>query len=231
VVREVWTVAKRFAAESVENIEFREIPCLWDATVEGFLEDQQRLFLAALVGGLGCRTCFEIGTNRGRTTWTIARNNPDVEIHTLDVPPGISRDDTAFELAADDRFCFRDESIGEAFRHAPEAQRIIQLWGDSATFDFSPYRGQIDFVYIDGAHTYDYVKSDSANALEMLSPSGTVVWDDYTTGTGVYEYILELAPRLDRPVYHVFGTRTAIYSKQSFVERVPPDDFASIPVV
>lgn len=66
VMREAWTVAKRFAADSVENIEFREIPCLGDAVVEGYLEDQQRLVLAALVRGLGCRTCFAIGTNPSR---------------------------------------------------------------------------------------------------------------------------------------------------------------------
>lgn len=231
VVRDVWTVAKRFGAESVQNIEFREIPCLWEARVEGYLEDQQRLLLAALARGLGCRTFFEIGTNRGRTTWTMARNNPELQSFTLDVPQGAASEATAFELGSDDRWCFRDDSCGEAFCGASEAERITQLWGDSATFDFSPYYGRIDFVYIDGAHTYDYVRSDSANALRMLSPTGTIVWDDYTTGTGVYEHVVELARSLDRPVYHVYGTRIAIYSRQDFVSRVPPDDYGSLPSV
>jgi len=231
VMREAWTVAKRFAADSVENIEFREIPCLGDAVVEGYLEDQQRLVLAALVRGLGCRTCFEIGTNRGRTAWTIAHNNPSLELYTLDVPPATLRDQTAFELGDDDRFCFRDESCGEALRGTPEAERITQLWGDSATLDFTPFEGKMDFVYVDGAHTYDYVKSDSANALRLLSPTGTIAWDDYTTGTGVYEHILEIAASSDRPIYHVFGTRMALYSRQDFVRRLPPNDFASVPAV
>ncbi len=89
----------------------------------------------------------------------------------------------------------------------------------------------MDFVYVDGAHTYDFVKSDSANALRLLSPTGTIAWDDYTTGTGVYEHILEIAASSDRPIYHVFGTRMALYSRQDFVRRLPPNDFASVPAV
>jgi hypothetical protein len=64
-----------------------------------------------------------------------------------------------------------------------------------------------------------------------LSPTGTIAWDDYTTGAGVYQHIRELAPTLDRPLYHVFGTRMAIYSRQEFVHRIPLDDFASLPAV
>jgi hypothetical protein len=232
VVRDAWTLAKRFAAESVENIEMREIPCLGSAVVEGYLDDPQRLVIAGLAGGLGCRTFFEIGTNRGRTTWTVARTNPGIELFTLDVAPAGTPGATAFDLAADDTEFFRpEEACGEAFHDTPEAGRITQLWGDSATFDFSPYAGAIDLVYVDGAHTYEYVKSDTANALSMLGPRGTIIWDDYSSGPGVYEYVNEVAATLDRPVYHVFGTRMTVYSRQDFVHRLPPDDFASIPTI
>lgn len=231
VVRDAWTLAKRFAADAVQNIELREISCLGHAVVEGYVDDPQRLILAALARGLDCRTFFEIGTNRGRTTWTVARNNPDLVL-TLDVAPAEASAATAYDLGADDRAFFRpDSACGEAFRGTPETGRITQLWGDSATFDFSPYAGAIDFVYVDGAHTYEYVKSDTARALRLLSPRGSIVWDDYTSGPGVYEYVNELAPSLDRPVFHVFGTRMAIYSRQDFVNRLPPDDYASIPTV
>jgi hypothetical protein len=144
VVRDVWTVAKRFGADSVENIEFREIPFLWEARVEGYLEDQQRLVIAALTGGLGAHTFFEIGTNRGRTTWTVARNNPELEVFTLEVGPDESSQQTRFALGADDLWCFRDDTCGEAFRNTPEAERITQLWGDSGQFDFSPYENKME---------------------------------------------------------------------------------------
>ena len=230
VVRDVWTVTKRFAAEGVENVQLREVPCLRDAVVDGYVDDHQRLLLAALCRGLGCRSFFEIGTNQGRTAWTLAHNDPGLEVLTLDVP--LDAPATALELGDDDRFFLRDEATaGVAFRGRPEAERITQLWGDSATFDFSPYAGRIDFVYVDGAHTYEYVRSDTENALRMLSPTGTIAWDDYTTGPGVYEYVNEVAARLDRPVYHLLGTRMALFSRQDFVVRIPPDDFGSVPSV
>lgn len=226
VVRDAWTVAKRFGAASVQNIEFRDIPFLYGAVVDGYVDDHQRSIIAALVRGLDCRTFFEIGTSLGRTTWTVAHHNPELEIYTLDVPLADQADETAFELGADDRTYFRPvAACGEAFRGTAEAGRITQLWGDSATFDYSPFVGKCDFVYVDGAHTYNYVKSDTANALRMLSPTGTIAWDDYTTGPGVYEYVLELAPELDRPVYHLMDTRMAIYSRADFVRRSAPDNF------
>lgn len=232
VVRDAWTVTKRFAAENVENVELREVPCLRDAVVEGYVDDYQRLVLAALCRGLGCRSFFEIGTSYGRTAWTVARNDPSIDVYTLDVPLDQPAEATALELAADDRHFFRTaDTCGSAFRGTPEAERITQLWGDSASFDFAPYAGRIDFVYVDGAHTYDYVRSDTERALAMLSPTGTIAWDDYTTGPGVYAGVNDVARDLDRPVHHLFGTRMAIYSRQDLVVHLPPDDFSSGPSV
>lgn len=229
VVRDAWTVAKRFAAGSVVNIERREIPFLVDAVIEGYIEDHQVMLIAALAQGLGAKTFFEFGTNRGRTSWTVARNNPEITVYTLDLPLDQQSADTTFRLESCDE-CFRPgTACGEAFLDTPEAARITQLWGDSATFDYSPYEGSMDLIYIDGAHTYEYVKSDTANALAMLSPSGTIVWDDYAPHPGVYRLVTELAPSVDHPVYHVFGTRLALYGRQDFVVRQPFDDYASAP--
>lgn len=226
VIRDTWTIAKRFGATSIQNIEFRDIPFLYGARVEGYIDDPQRSIIAALVAELGCQTFFEIGTSLGRTTWTVAHHNPDLRVWTLDVPPSEDVDQTALELGADDRTYFRPaDRCGEAFHATPESDRITQLWGDSARFDYSPYAGKMDFVYVDGAHSYDYVRSDSQRALQMLSPRGTIAWDDYVTGPGVYEYLSELAPSLDAPIYHLIDTRMAIYSRQQFVARQAPDNF------
>lgn len=226
LIRDAWTIAKRFGATGIENIEFREIPALYDAVVEAYIDDPQRAIIAALVRSLGCDTFFEIGTSLGRTTWTVAHHNPGVRIWTLDVPPTEEVDQTALSLGADDRTYFRPvQRCGEAFRGEPESERITQLWGDSATFDYSPYQGKMDFVYVDGAHSYEYVSNDSQRALEMLAPDGTIVWDDYVTGPGVYQYLRELAPSLRRPLYHLIDTRMAIYSGQQFVHRQPADNF------
>ena len=227
VARDAWTIAKRFAAEGVVNIEKREVPCFVEEVVTGYLDDHQRMLLAALARRTGARTFFEIGTNRGRTAWTVAANNPELEVFTLDLPAT-----PAGELGSDDeRFLIGTEACGEAFRGSPEAARITQLWGDSMSFDFSPYAGRMDLVYVDGAHTYEYVRSDTGHALEMLSRAGTIVWDDYGSNPGVYAWLNELAPTLDRPVHHVFGTRMAFYARQDVVVRRPYDHHASLPTV
>jgi predicted O-methyltransferase YrrM len=232
VVRDAWTIAKRFAAPAVVNIEKREMPLVMGATVEGYLDDHQRMLIAALAKGLGHETFFEIGTNRGRTTWTVVRNSPQMQAYTLDVPLEQPSDAVELTMGSDDHHFFRPgEATGEAFHDTAEAARITQLWGDSASFDFTPYKGRMDLVYIDGAHTYDYVRSDTARALEMLTPGGMIVWDDYGSNPGVYSVVNEVAATLDRPVYHVFGTRMAIYSRTDFVVRKPFDDHASLPTV
>lgn len=227
VARDAWTIAKRFAASGVVNVEKREIPCFVEEVVTGYLDDHQRMLLAALARRTRARTFFEIGTNRGRTAWTVAVNNPGLEVFTLDVPEA-----PAGALGSDDeRFLIGREACGEAFRDTPEAARITQLWGDSMTFDFAPYTGRMDLVYVDGAHTYEYVRSDTRHALALLSPGGTIVWDDYGSNPGVYAWLNELAPQLDRPIHHVFGTRMAFYARQDVVVRRPYDDHASLPTV
>lgn len=232
VVREAWTVAKRFAADPVQNIEAREIPAIGTTIVEGPIDDSHRLLLAALARGLDSRTFFEIGTNRGYTTWTVVHNNPGLVAYTLDVPPGTTPGGVAMDLPSDDqRFFDPGARCGEAFRDTPEAERITQLFADSADFDFTPYHDTIDLVYIDGAHTYDYVMCDTDNALRMLSPRGTIAWDDYTINPGVWRAVREIASRLSEPVYHVFGTRMAIYSRLPFVQRLPYDSNVSMPSV
>ncbi len=210
-------MAKRFGADAVQNIELGQIQFMDRAVAEGYVEDPQRLVLAALVGGLGCRTFFEIGTNRGRTTWTVARSNPDLRLYTLDVPIGQAPEATEFTLHDVDRMVFRDSSCGEAFRGTAEGERITQLWGDSASFDFSPYAGTIDCVYIDGSHAYEYARSDTASALAMLSRYGAIVWDDYGNFPGVYQAVLEFARAHEHPVYHPFGTRYAVYSRTPLI--------------
>ena len=216
-MREAWTLTKRFGTDAVRNIDLGEVGFMDRAVAEGYVEDPQRLVLAALVGGLGCRTFFEIGTNRGRTTWTVARSNPELTLYTLDVPIGQTPDTIALALHEVDRMVFRDSSCGEAFRDTPEGERITQLWGDSATFDFSPYAGGIDCVYIDGSHSYEYARSDTAKALAMLSPYGAIVWDDYGNFPGVYRAVLEFAGTHDHPVHHLLGTRYAVYSRTPLV--------------
>jgi len=133
-------------------------------------------------------------TYLGATTWTVAHNQRRARVYTLD-PPGLRVD------------------RGRYFRGTPEAERITQLLGDSASFDFSPYRGRMDLVFVDSSHSHSHVRSDTEAAFGMLSELGMIAWGDYTHYPGVYTYLNEVAPTLDRPIFHIVGTRLAVYSR------------------
>ena len=167
----------------------------------------------ALVARRAPRRLFEIGTFDGRTTLNLAANAPgDAIVHTLDLPASES---PALDVDRDDvQFIQRSQAgvRGSRFRGTPEAARIRQLTGDSAAFDFAPYAGAMDFVFVDGAHAYDYVLSDSRAALQLAAPGAAIVWHDYGEWPDVTRALHDLAARDHRfrGLTHVSGTALAL---------------------
>ncbi len=212
LVREVWAATKRFAATDIDELEQADVSGLADAVIETFIDDPNRAVVAALCRLLGTRTFFEIGTNRGRTAWTVARANPQCAVYTLDLPGKEAVRDVAFGINESDRDFFVGEwDRGDAYRGTSEEERITTLLGDSARFDFSPYAGRMDFVFVDGAHSHSYVENDTKRAFEMLAAHGVIAWDDYPAIPGVYNYLNALSGELDSPLYHVQGTRLVVF--------------------
>lgn len=147
------------------------------------------LVLSRLVRERRPRSVFEIGTFDGRTTLALAMNAPDDAIvHTLDLPPHTATD-LAIEPA--ERAFIDKPKSGTRFLGTNAAKNIRQLYGDSATFDFTPFSA--DFVFVDGSHAYEYVLSDSERALSLIRGSGTIVWHDYGEWVGVTRALDELA--------------------------------------
>jgi hypothetical protein len=206
----LWIELQRYLATHVENVDLADLR-VESTLVEGNVTRHCRLVLCAMCRLLACRTAFEIGTYHGETSWLLARNNPGLQVFTLDFPGPDAVQHAKYRLT--DPECFLAWNRGRSFTGTPEAPRITPLFGDSATFDFSPYHGKMELVFIDGSHSYDYVRSDSAAALRMLSDRGTIVWDDYLYYPGVYRHLNELSATLDRPIFHIVGTRLAVYSR------------------
>jgi predicted O-methyltransferase YrrM len=167
------------------------------------------LVLARLAREYGPARIFEIGTFHGRTTAVLAANTPpDCLVYTLDLPAGHA---TKLRVVGRERQFIDKRESGRLIHGSPQAGKIRQLYGDSATFDFSAY--QADLVFIDGSHAYDYVMSDSRNALAMLrNGQGVLVWHDYGEWEGVTRALNELA-RADKrfaAVRHVRDTTLAV---------------------
>jgi predicted O-methyltransferase YrrM len=173
--------------------------------------------LSTLACALKPRAVFEIGTYNGFTTLHLAYNTPeDSKIFTLDLPPD-------FEVKDKTHYSYDDLQVVElskkniarrVYRKDPLNRKIVELFGDSEQFDFSPYYGKIDMVFIDGNHSYPYVKSDTENAFKMLSEQGIIVWHDfdYIIHRDVFKYLNQLAR--EYKIYSIPHTRFAIYGKK-----------------
>ena len=167
--------------------------------------------LASLVSYLKPGTIFEIGTYTGFSTLHLKRNAPsDSIIYTLDLPP----DKTGIVLKNDLNEAHRDIkniNLNERryFHNDNDRKTIIELFDDSMIFDFSPYFGKIDFIFIDANHSYAYVKSDTENALKMLSSHGAILWHDYDfIHPGVFRLINEIAR--EKKIFYIERTRYAL---------------------
>jgi predicted O-methyltransferase YrrM len=211
LLKDLWVDLMRVGDSSVVSVEPDRIRGIDNVRVTGPVSRTGRLVLAALSIVLDADSIFEIGTFAGETTWVLAHNQPKARVYTLDLPGPETVAVAGLELAHPQYFS--RWARGRYFHGTPEGERITQLFGDSASFDFSPYAGKMDLVYIDASHSYSYVRSDTQAAFTMLSELGMIVWDDYTYYPGVYAYLNEIAPTLDHPIFHVLGTRLAVYSR------------------
>ena len=153
---------------------------------------------------------LEIGTYNGATTRLIAINLPRAKIHTLDLPPDISKEQLhQSKLPKDDFHLIGNRRVGEAIVSDPAITNVTQHYGDSATWDFSPVQG-LDFVFIDGSHTYEYLRSDTIRCAEAAAGRATLVWHDFDyCHYDVVRYLTEMASA-GLPVRHIASSNMAM---------------------
>jgi predicted O-methyltransferase YrrM len=132
--------------------------------------------LCHLVAARHPRKVLEIGSFRGLTTLNIAMNAPEAEIHTLDLPPNFDPAETKF--VNNDASVIRSRGF-YYYEQREEATRIRQHYGDTATFNYKEIGGGVDFCLIDAAHSYEYVRNDTARSLSLMTDDGLMLWHDY----------------------------------------------------
>jgi len=109
--------------------------------------------LCSVAKALKPKLILEIGTCEGTTAMNMSMNiGKDSKIYTLDI--------------ADDAGRY------EAGKYAKDNDKVVMLIGDSTKYDFSRFYGKMDFIFIDGNHTYDATLSDSENALKCIKNDG-----------------------------------------------------------
>lgn len=133
--------------------------------------------LAALAHLVRAERIFEFGTYKGVSTTQLALNvGENGRVFTLDLP----EDHPAYSLPIPRPEEREIAAEGQKGILIPQdlRDRVTFLQSDSATFDEIPYLGSIDLVFVDGAHSYEYVKSDTEKGWRMLRPGGVIAWHD-----------------------------------------------------
>ncbi len=169
-------------------------------------------YLALLTKACQPTNVFEIGTFRGRTALNFALNSPEhCTVYTLDLPPDERKSfSDATNLA--DTSIIQASATGQDYKGKDEAKKIRQLYGNSLTFDYSPYAGAMDIVFVDGAHHYEAVVSDTNNALKMAKTGGFIIWHDFANYGDYHDVtraILDLLP--PGKVTQIANTQLAVY--------------------
>src|SRR5690606_39242237 len=67
------------------------------------------------------------------------------------------------------------ESVKSKFMNAP-----VTIHRCTSDIFFKNFEGQVDWVYIDGLHSFDGCLSDLRNSLNIVKPGGYIFGDDYS---------------------------------------------------
>jgi predicted O-methyltransferase YrrM len=155
----------------------------WNVAIRPFPRITFSVTLEEAVGlGMLMQKCkasraFEFGTHRGVSSTQLAANLPEQgQLFTLDLPrSGTDHHFKVDNLAEKEvaNFPVKGDLIPEELR-----KKVTFLEQDSALFDPGPYAESMDFVFVDAAHTMEYVVNDSEKAWAMLKPGGILAWHD-----------------------------------------------------
>lgn len=171
--------------------------------VEGSLPLCDVVALMSVLVERSPRTIVEIGTFNGHTTRLMALNLPNSEIHTIDLPENFDGSGTG--LQSDDWHLISSRRVGSEYRADPSITSVTQHFGDTAKYTFPI----AEFYFIDGAHTYAYIRNDTEKALASKTAK-TLVWHDCDHGhPDVSRWLIEMI-QTGYPVRRIEGTNLAI---------------------
>jgi predicted O-methyltransferase YrrM len=164
-----------------------------EMAADGDISTVELIAMSKLVRYYAPKNIFEIGTFGGRTTLNMAVNcNPEAKIYTMDLPKRLLHS-TKLPLAHGDRSYVAKERSGAKFSGTVYEKKIVQIYADSAAFDFTGFFNSIDFVFVDGSHSYGYALNDSKTAVKLLKDkNGVIIWHDYNSWSGVTRALNEL---------------------------------------
>jgi glycosyltransferase involved in cell wall biosynthesis/SAM-dependent methyltransferase len=157
------------------------------------------------------RRILEIGTAEGHMTANFTHfSDEEAVVFTLGTVV-----DLPANTAQPQRYETPDrQHFGRLANAFGKAAKVFFITADSLDYDFRRLDA-LDFAFIDGAHDFRHVLSDTLSVYDVLRPGGWIVWHDFTSPVNWVEVRGALERiRLDEPVVHVAGTAVAFLRKQ-----------------
>ncbi len=137
---------------------------------------KNRLELAKLFATLNFKTGAEIGVRGGEYSELLCQTIPTLEkLYAIDPWEVVMEDPSSMVYGESAQHHYYREAVKRLEKY-PQVEIVRKLSYD-AVKDI-PYNS-LDFVYIDGAHTFDYVMLDLIEWTKRVRPGGIVSGDDY----------------------------------------------------
>jgi hypothetical protein len=96
-------------------------------------------------------------------------------------------------------------SVVERFK-----DRSITIHRMSSEQFFKTFTEKVDWVYVDGDHSYEGCLKDLRNCLKIIKPNGMIFGDDYTNKPGVYQAVNQFIAETKLPFNNFYETQYEI---------------------
>ena len=146
--------------------------------------------IPTLIGHMSNPIGAEVGTAEGFTTEYLLSTIADLKLYGVDPYPIYTDWDGNVSKANENRaeLIRRTEKYSDRFT-------LIEKTSDDGALDFKD--GELDFVFIDGLHTYEQVLKDCESYWPKVRSGGIMIGHDYARIQGVNKAVNEFAGNLN----------------------------------
>ena len=155
--------------------------------IPGWLSYEAAEILYQYVGKIKKGLIVEIGSYAGRSTKLMALASPESEVIAIDSYVSLFPPDNSINF----------NEIEKTFQASTKGLKVSLIKGDSRQVGRT-WNKPIDFLYVDGDHSYETVKTDINLFVSRVKPGHYIVFDDYENtmpGYGVKQAVDELATK------------------------------------
>jgi predicted O-methyltransferase YrrM len=161
-------------------------------------QDYDVAVILALANIFKPKTFLEIGINLGHTARRILQYAPYIQSYVgIDIP---------FDAKETAREQFYEVPRNPGMVATDPRLRVVTREYGVANID--PIElGKFDFIFIDGDHSTQGIKTDTEYCEKIIEDNGVIFWHDFPGIQAVYDYVMSINKK-DR-IWHVYNTNMA----------------------